>query len=113
MKSTTEMMETALNAVYGRTAAGNLFDEETYNSFGIRVKPHFFMKDEFFLPDGTKTNEDGANEYIRKVAPDFFHIRTEYPELLDIENIGHANRVHELPGDIDLLPIAKCAAHIA
>jgi len=74
MKNTTRLTGRDLENVMGGTINPNMFDESDYNRYGIRTKYHWIECDEFWLPDGTKTNEAGANAYIQEVDPVFYSI---------------------------------------
>jgi len=78
MKNTIKLTNTDLDNVYGGTFWPNMFEEEDYHKMGIRTSYHTFTYDEFWLPDGTKTDENGANEYIKSVDPDFYNSRRIY-----------------------------------
>jgi len=72
MKNTTRLTGSDLENVMGGTFDPNMFEEGVYNGYGIRTKYHTFSCDEFWLPDGTKTNERGANNYIKQVDPEYY-----------------------------------------
>lgn len=69
MKNAMEIKEMELNEVNGGTFTPNMFEEKDYHRIGIRTKYHWFSCDEFWLPDGTKTNEAGANAYMKLQDP--------------------------------------------
>jgi len=62
-----ELSNTELDLVNGGNFFRNSLSEKRYNEAGIRTEYHTFSADEFWLPDGTKTDMQGANEYVKKV----------------------------------------------
>jgi len=77
MENTTRLTANDLENVMGGTFTPNMFKENDYNRYGIATKYHIFACDEFWLPDGTKTNEAGANAYIRQVDPAYYEYMQE------------------------------------
>jgi len=73
MKNTIKLTDNELQQVVGGTFTANMFWESDYHRYGITTKYHWWDPDEFWLPDGTKTNEHGANLYIKSVDPDFYY----------------------------------------
>lgn len=68
----TMMTEMELEQVRGATFTPNYYTEAQYNACGIKTDFHFFEPDEFTLPDGTHTNEAGANIYIKLNFPEVY-----------------------------------------
>ena len=67
--SKVELGNEELDQVNGGTFTPALYEEEDYKTAGIKRETNFFAKDEYWLPDGTKTDEDGANAYMKANYP--------------------------------------------
>jgi len=72
----TRLTANDLENVMGGTITPNMFEEKDYNRYGIKTEYHWVSPDEFWLPDGTKTDVYGANHYISLVDPGYYATMT-------------------------------------